>query len=70
MSDEIIGRDKDGSMNEDYCKWCFADGTYTYSDMDNLIDVCVKHMVGEDFTEEQALAYMKRILPTWDYWKR
>ena len=70
LEDEIIGRNKDGSLNESYCKWCYADGTYTYSDMDNLIDVCVPHMVSEGFTEEQARAYMKEMLPKLDYWKR
>ena len=68
--DEIIGRDMDGSLNEAYCKWCYADGTYTYSNMDELINVCVGHMVNEQFTEEQARAYMKQILPQLDYWKR
>ncbi len=67
--DSLMGHDKDGAINEDYCKWCYADGTYTYSDMDNLIDVCVKHMAGENFTEEQARAYMKNLLPQLDYWK-
>ena len=66
----IIGRNEDGSPNEDYCKWCYADGTYTYSNMDDLIDVCVKHMAGENFSEEQARAYLKQTLPTLDYWKR
>ena len=70
MEDAIIGRDKDGSLNEDYCKWCYSDGTYTYSNMDDLIDVCAGHMVGEGFTEEQARAYLKQVLPTLDYWKR
>ena len=70
LEDEIIGRNKDGSLNEDYCKWCYADGTYTYSNMDDLIEVCVKHMVSENFTEEQVRAYMKQVLPTLDYWKR
>ena len=32
--DSILGRDKDGTLNEEYCKWCYADGTYTYNDMD------------------------------------
>lgn len=68
--DSILGREKDGTLNEEYCKWCYADGTYTYSDMDELIDVCVKHMVNENFTEEQARAYMKELLPKLDYWKR
>lgn len=68
--DDIISKEADGSFNEDYCKWCYADGTYTYSDMNDLIDVCVAHMVGENFTEEQAREYMKQMLPTLDYWKR
>ena len=70
LEDEIISREKDGSFNEDYCKWCYADGTYTYSDMDDLIDVCVGHMANENFTEDQARAYMKQMLPKLDYWKR
>ena len=70
LEDEIIGRNKDGSLNEEYCKWCYAQGTYTYSDMDELINVCVKHMVNDDFTEEQARSYMKAKLPTLNYWKK
>ena len=70
LQDEIIGKDKDGTPNENYCKWCYADGTYTYSDMDDLIDVCIPHMVNESFSEEQARAYLKQMLPQLDYWKR
>ncbi|MBR3460653.1 MAG: helix-turn-helix domain-containing protein [Clostridia bacterium] len=70
LEDAMIGRDKDGALNEDYCKWCYADGTYTYGDMDELIDVCIPHMVKEGFTEEQARSYMKQMLPNLDYWKR
>ena len=46
--DGILGRDGDGTLNENYCKWCYADGTYMYSDMDELIDVCVRNMVNEN----------------------
>ncbi len=70
LEDSIISREKDGSFNENYCKWCYADGEYTYSDMDDLIDVCVGHMVSGQVTEEQARAYMKELLPKLDYWKR
>ena len=70
LDDTMIGRDKDGTPNENYCQWCYADGTYTYSDMDTLINVCVPHMVSETFSEEQARAYLKQTLPTLDYWKR
>ena len=70
LEDAILGRDRDGSLNEAYCQWCYADGTYTYSDMDALIEVCVPHMVKQGFTEEQAREYMKQKLPQLDYWKR
>lgn len=68
--DAILGHDKDGALNEEYCKWCYADGTYTYSDMDDLIEVCVKHMADDTFTEAQARAYLKELLPQLNYWKR
>ncbi len=70
LEDSILGRNRDGSLNEDYCQWCYADGTYTYSDMDDLIDVCVGNMTGSGFSEEQARAYLKQTLPELDYWKR
>ena len=68
--DEVISKESDGTFNEDYCRWCYADGTYTYSDMDELIDVCVGQMANEDFSEEQVRAYLQQLLPTLDYWKR
>lgn len=70
LEDAVLGRNKDGSINDQYCQWCFADGTYTYSNMDDLIDVSVRNMVSEGFTEEQARSCLKQLLPTLDYWKR
>ena len=69
LEDEIIGKDADGSLNEAYCKWCYADGQYTYSNLDDLIEVCVPNMVNENFTEEQARIYLREELPKLDYWK-
>ena len=34
LEDSVLGRNSDGSLNENYCQWCYADGTYTYSNMD------------------------------------
>ena len=70
LEDAILARNRDGSLNEDYCQWCYADGTYTYHSMDDLIEVCVEHMVDENFTEAQARAYLKENLPKLDYWRR
>ena len=27
LDDSILGRNRDGSLNEEYCQWCYADGT-------------------------------------------
>ena len=70
LEDAILGKNRDGSLNEDYCQWCYADGTYTYSNMDNLIEICVPQMVKEGFSEDQARTYLKQTLPQLDYWKR
>ena len=70
LDDTMIGRDGDGTPNEDYCKWCYADGTYTYHNMDDLIAVCVPNMTKQGFSEEQARTYLQQTLPGLDYWKR
>ncbi len=70
LEDGLLGRNRDGSLNEDYCRWCYADGTYTYSSMDDLIEISVPHMVSQGFTEKQARDYLIQTLPTLDYWKR
>lgn len=69
LTSEFMSKNPDGSINEKYCKWCYVDGKYTYDDMDTLLEVCIKHMANDNFTEDQARAYMKEILPTLEYWK-
>ncbi|MBR3629866.1 MAG: helix-turn-helix domain-containing protein, partial [Oscillospiraceae bacterium] len=70
LEPELISREKDGSPNRQYCKWCYADGTYTYSDMDDLIEVCIRHMPMDGISEDEARAYLRETLPQLDYWKR
>lgn len=70
LEDAILSREKDGTLNEDYCQWCYADGTYTYNKMDDLIETCIPHMTKEGFSEEQVRSYMKQMLPKLGYWKR
>lgn len=70
LEDANISKEADGLFNEKYCKWCYADGEYMYHNMDDLIEVCVNHMANDEFTPEQARAYMKDMLPKLDYWKQ
>ena len=42
--DGMISREGDGSFNEDYCTWCYADGTFAYKTKESLLDFLVKNM--------------------------
>lgn len=42
--DELLSREEDGSFNEDYCKWCYTDGKFTYDSKDALLDFLLSHM--------------------------
>ena len=33
LEDAIISREADGNFNEEYCKWCYVDGEYTYKNL-------------------------------------
>ena len=70
LEDSSISKEPDGFFNEEYCKWCYADGKHMYHDMDDLIDVCVRNMANEQFPPEQVRAYLKDMLPKLDYWKQ
>ena len=70
LEDSNISKEKDGFFNEEYCKWCYADGEYMYHNMDDLIEVCVAHMANEAFPSEQVRAYLREMLPKLDYWKQ
>ncbi len=50
--DGFISREADGSYNEDYCKWCYADGNFTYNNREELIDFLVMHMPNPDGSPE------------------
>lgn len=70
LDDSNISKETDGTFNEEYCKWCYANGQYIYSNMDTLIDFCAEHMANENFTSEQVRAYMKDMLPKLNHWKQ
>ena len=70
LDDSNTSKEIDGLFNEEYCKWCYADGEYLYHNMDDLIDVCIEHMTNDAFSSEQVRAYMKDLLPKLNYWKQ
>ena len=69
LDDSSVSREPDGSFNEEYCKWCYADGKYAYTSLDELIDFLTEHMSSENWPPEQARAFFLEQLPKLNHWK-
>ena len=53
--DGLVSRESDGGFNEEYCKWCYADGEFTYASKEPLLDFLVSHMPNPDNLPEEEL---------------
>ena len=54
LEEELISREKDGSPNENYCKWCYADGAFAYAYKEALLDFLVGHMPNPEGQPEEV----------------
>lgn len=70
LDDSSISRETDGTFNEDYCKWCYTDGKFIYTSLEELVEFLVGHTSNESWPPEQARAYYEEQLPKLDYWKQ
>ena len=69
LEDSTISKEPDGDFNEEYCKWCYADGEFKYTSKEQLIDFCAKHMATEEWPEEQVREHMEAVVPKLNHWK-
>lgn len=70
LEDSFISKENDGAFNEEYCKWCYADGKFVYTSLEALTGFLVEHMSNENFPPEQARAYFEAQLPQLKHWKK
>ena len=52
--DGMLSREPDGFFNEDYCKWCYADGAFVYASKESLLDFLIGHMPNPDGLSDDA----------------
>ena len=74
--EEHFGTDADGSRNEEYCAYCYQNGSFTQEcTMDDMIEHCVQFLdefnkdSGTKYTREEAIAEMKSFFPQLTRWK-
>ena len=69
LDDASISKEPDGTFNEDYCKWCYTDGTFVYTSLEELTDFLVEHMANENWPAQQARTYFEEQLPKLKHWQ-
>ncbi len=70
LDDSTLSREPDGAFNEDYCKWCYTDGSFVYPSLPQLIDFLVGNMSNEQWPPEQVRAYLENMLPKLNHWRK
>lgn len=70
LDDTSISREPDGTFNEEYCKWCYTDGKFVYTNIGQLIDFLAEHMANESCPAEQMRTFLEEQLPKLKHWSK
>lgn len=66
-----FGTNADGTENPDYCGWCYQNGEFTSSGLDEIIERNVPYLMeATGYTSEEAVSFMGSILPTLKHWRQ
>lgn len=70
--EEQFGKNADGSLNSEYCCYCFSEGSFTKEEtMEEMIESCIPFMLGEEFPNaEVARASLKVLMPKLKRWQQ
>ena len=69
--DEQLGINKDGSINQDYCKYCYINGEFIDKvTMQEYIEMCSKYGFQAGMTNEEMKKYCMKLFPTLKRWKK
>ena len=70
LDDSSTSKETDGTFNEEYCKWCYTDGKFIYTDLEELTNFLVEHTSNENWPKEQARKFFEEQLPKLNYWNQ
>lgn len=57
LDDSSTSKETDGTFNEEYCKWCYKDGKFVYTSLEELTEFLVGHLSNENWPSQQARAF-------------
>lgn len=68
--DSLLGTDADGSLNQDYCKYCYNEGKFLHeATMEEFARMCSQFGAHAGMTNEEMLEFCNKIFPQLKRWK-
>lgn len=68
-SNDILGTNVDGSINNDYCKYCYQNGEFIDKvTMEEYIEMCSKYGYQAGMTNEEMKEYCQKLFPNLKRW--
>lgn len=69
-SNDRLGTNKDGSINNDYCKYCYENGEFIDKvSMEEYIDMCSQYGEQAGMTNEEMRKLCTELFPALKRWK-
>lgn len=70
VNNNQLGSNKDGSLNEDYCKYCYQNGEFIDDvTMQEYIEMCSQFGAQAGMTNEQMKEHCSKLFPKLKRWK-
>ena len=70
INNEQMGTNKDLSLNQDYCKYCYSKGEFIDKvTLEEYIDMCSQFGAQAGMTNEEMKEHCTKLFPTLKRWK-
>lgn len=70
VEEKMKGTDKNGALTAEFCTYCYQEGTFIQDvTMEEMIAICVPHMVDSGMPEKEARALLENTLPNLARWQ-
>jgi len=76
LNDDVLGTNADGTPNQDYCKFCYANGKFTGNfTMEQMVEFCSQYVgeynknTGNNLTQDEYKNVLRQWYPNLKRWK-
>ena len=70
-SEDQLGTNKDGSINQDYCKYCYENSEFKDKvTMEEYIEMCSQYGAQAGMTNEEMKIHCTKLFPTLKRWQQ